>query len=81
MSDERARERGVASRSRHGCNSEFLFVTGSADHTVALWDLRNLKQHLHLFEGHTREIFSVSWAPFNEMLLASCSADRRINIW
>uniref|UniRef100_A0A670I7D5 Uncharacterized protein n=1 Tax=Podarcis muralis TaxID=64176 RepID=A0A670I7D5_PODMU len=30
--------------------SEFILATGSADKTVALWDLRNLKLKLHSFE-------------------------------
>jgi len=61
--------------------SEFLLVTGSADKTVALWDLRNLKSKLHSFESHVEQIFNVSWAPFNETILGSCGADRRVNIW
>jgi len=60
--------------------SEYLFVTGSADKTVALWDLRNVKAKLHSLESHMEQIFNVSWAPFNETILASCG-DRRVNIW
>ncbi|XP_047298248.1 histone-binding protein RBBP7 isoform X1 [Gorilla gorilla gorilla] len=39
--------------------SEFILATGSADKTVALWDLRNLKLKLHTFESHKDEIFQV----------------------
>ena len=39
--------------------SEFILATGSADKTVALWDLRNLKVKLHSFESHKDEIFQV----------------------
>ena len=39
--------------------SEFILATGSADKTVALWDLRNLKLKLHSFESHKDEIFQV----------------------
>lgn len=35
---------------------EFLIATASSDKTVALWDLRNLKQMLHSFVGHTDEV-------------------------
>lgn len=60
---------------------EFLLVTGSADRTVALWDLRNMKSKLHSFLSHTDEVFQVQWAPFNESIVASSSADRRVNVW
>ena len=43
--------------------SEFILATGSADKTVALWDLRNLKLKLHSFESHKDEIFQVRWPP------------------
>lgn len=52
-----------------------------AAQTVALWDTRNLKERLHKFEGHQEGVFQVSWAPFNETILASCAADRRVHIW
>ena len=42
--------------------SEFILATGSADKTVALWDLRNLKLKLHSFESHKDEIFQVIYA-------------------
>jgi len=61
--------------------NEFVIATGSGDKTVALWDLRNLKNKLHTFQGHTDEIFQVQWSPFNETILASASSDRRLNIW
>ncbi len=40
--------------------SEFILASGSADKTVALWDLRNLKLKLHSFESHKDEIFQVA---------------------
>uniref|UniRef100_A0A2I3GPQ2 Histone-binding protein RBBP4-like N-terminal domain-containing protein n=1 Tax=Nomascus leucogenys TaxID=61853 RepID=A0A2I3GPQ2_NOMLE len=36
--------------------SEFILATGSADKTVALWDLRNLKLMLHSFDGTDRRL-------------------------
>lgn len=40
--------------------SEFVLATGSADKTVALWDLRNLNVKLHSFESHTDEVLQVT---------------------
>merc|ERR1719187_787889 len=50
--------------------SEFILVTGSADKTVALWDLRNLKLKLHSFESHK-----------DETIHASSGTDRRLHVW
>lgn len=61
--------------------NEHVLATGSADKTVALFDLRNLKQKLHVFESHTDEVYQVSWSPQNETILSSCGADRRLMIW
>ncbi|CAO2602382.1 Histone-binding protein RBBP4 [Lemmus lemmus] len=61
--------------------SEFILATGSADKTVALWDLRNLKLKLHSFESHKDEIFQVQWSPHNEAILAPSGTDRRLSVW
>ena len=61
--------------------SEHILATGSADKTVALWDMRSLKSKLHSFEGHTEEVYQIGWSPFNETILASASSDRRVMMW
>nr|CAG4719120.1 unnamed protein product [Naegleria fowleri] len=43
--------------------------------------MRNLKSELHTLTSHTDEVFSVSWSPSNETILASCGTDRRVMIW
>ncbi|CDI97128.1 Histone-binding protein RBBP4 [Echinococcus granulosus] len=61
--------------------SEFILATGSADRTVALWDLRSLHMKLHSFESHKDEIFQVQWSPHHETILASSGTDRRLHVW
>lgn len=61
--------------------NEFILATGSADKTVALFDIRNLGERLHTFEAHTEEVFQLSWSPQHETVLASCGADRRLMVW
>jgi len=60
----------------------FLFATASSDQTVGLWDLRNLKEPVSIFRGHTDEVYQVAWQAGDEgTILASCGADRRVNVW
>ncbi|SCZ98844.1 BZ3500_MvSof-1268-A1-R1_Chr3-1g05658 [Microbotryum saponariae] len=62
-------------------HNENILITGSADKTIALWDLRNLKLKLHTFESHTDEVLQLAWSPTNETIFASASGDRRVNVW
>lgn len=36
--------------------NEYLFLTGSADNTIGLWDLRNLENKLYSFENHKEAV-------------------------
>lgn len=61
--------------------SEYIVATGSADKSIGIWDLRNLKSKLHALVGHTDSVTSLAWHPFEEAILGSASYDRRICFW
>nr|QKY15247.1 nucleosome remodeling factor (CAF1) [Polytomella parva] len=58
-----------------------ILATGSADNTVALFDLRFLSRRMHCFEGHQDEIFQIGWSSHQETIISSCGADRRVFVW
>lgn len=61
--------------------NEYLLCTGSADHTINLYDTRKFPQPIHTLLGHTDQVFRVEWSPFSSDILMSSSADRRIHIY
>ena len=61
--------------------AETILATGSADKSIGLWDLRNLKTRLHTLESHADSVTSLSWHPFEESVLASAGYDRKIIFW
>lgn len=62
-------------------NSEVLVATASADKTIGIWDLRNVKEKVHTLEGHNDAVTSLSWHPTEAGILGSGSYDRRIIFW
>jgi histone-binding protein RBBP4 len=60
---------------------ETLFTTGSADKTVAMWDMRNFKEKLHTLQHHVEDVIGMQWNPVDHGILATSSYDRRICIW
>lgn len=61
--------------------SEYVLATGSADKSIGIWDLRNLKSKLHALVGHNDSVTSLAWHPFEEAILGSSSYDRRVIFW
>ncbi len=60
--------------------SDNIFLTGSLDGSIALWDLRNLKVKLHTFNCHKQSVNEIKWSQNNETLFLSSSQDRTVKI-
>ena len=60
---------------------EFLYITGSSDKTVALWDLRKPEIKLHSFNYHKDAITNVKWNPRLGNIFASAGEDNKVLIW
>ncbi|KAH8888888.1 WD40 repeat-like protein [Thozetella sp. PMI_491] len=60
---------------------EVLVATASADKTIGIWDLRNMKQKIHTLEGHADAVTSLAWHPDEPSILGSGSYDRRLIFW
>lgn len=52
---------------------------GSADHNIHYYDLRNISQPLHVFNGHKKAVSYVKFLSNNE--LASASTDSTLRLW
>lgn len=62
-----------------GTNESFI-ASGSEDHKVYIWHIRN-EEPLGILTGHTRSVNCVSWNPVYPSLLASASDDGTVRIW
>jgi histone-binding protein RBBP4 len=59
-----------------------VYIIFAADSVINIWDLRNLTKPIAKLEGgHTDQVLKVEWAPFNESILGSGGADRRVALW
>ena len=60
--------------------NEFLFLSGSGDETVSLWDMRNLTRSLANFKNKD-SVVKVQWSPHSLNLFGCCGYDRKVQIW
>ncbi|KAF1813697.1 WD40 repeat-like protein [Eremomyces bilateralis CBS 781.70] len=58
-----------------------IVLTGSADSTVGIWDLRYLNKMSECCEGHKDAVMKLEWNPVMPNLFASSSDDRRLIMW
>jgi len=57
-----------------------MFATGSDDHTVVLWDLRNMSRKVCILRGHSDMVKNVEFVQPGGHILTS-SFDGNINLW
>lgn len=67
-------------------HSEHLILTGSADHTVRLFDRRKLAREgkdavVHTFAMHSDAILNVQWCPHRGSVFASGGEDGLVMVW
>lgn len=61
--------------------NENIFISGSEDSNVTLWDLRNTKLPLHSFKFHKKEITRVKFSNEHEHYLATSGKDMIVCVW
>uniref|UniRef100_A0A5S6Q940 WD_REPEATS_REGION domain-containing protein n=1 Tax=Trichuris muris TaxID=70415 RepID=A0A5S6Q940_TRIMR len=62
--------------------SEYIVATGSADKSIAIWDIRNLNVRLRMLSSFDRsEVRQVEWSPHEEFVLASRGDSSTVSIW
>ncbi|XP_070027844.1 E3 ubiquitin-protein ligase COP1-like isoform X1 [Nicotiana sylvestris] len=64
---------------KYNPQSSFYIAVGSADNHIHYYDLRNIKQPLHIFCGHHKSVSYVKFLSNNE--LASASTDGTLRLW
>ncbi|XP_013777092.1 pre-mRNA 3' end processing protein WDR33-like [Limulus polyphemus] len=56
-------------------------LTGSRDHLLKLFDIRNMSQEVQTFRGHKKEAISLAWHPVHESLFVSGGSEGSIMFW
>lgn len=57
-----------------------MFATCSDDTTIALWDVRNLKDNIRVLRGHCNWVKSIEYSA-KDNLLVSSGFDGQIYTW
>ncbi|GJD07448.1 Histone acetyltransferase type B subunit 2 [Galdieria sulphuraria] len=74
-----AHKKGVNCIEFHPQNAN-LFLTGSDDTTIALWDRRKTHRELYRFTDHHTSVTELHWNPISPSLFAS-AADSKVFLW
>ncbi|KAM7256987.1 hypothetical protein ACFE04_012728 [Oxalis oulophora] len=66
-------------------NNDFI-LTGSADHSVRMFDRRKLTANgvgepVNVFEGHKAAVLCVQWSPDKSSVFGSSAEDGLLNVW
>ena len=62
-------------------NRPNLLISGSADKTVKLWDLRNTSQPVSEYTGHSHDVVGCAFSAHDPDLLVSTSKDGSVKVW
>ncbi|MEQ2164977.1 hypothetical protein GOODEAATRI_012270 [Goodea atripinnis] len=57
-----------------------LIAVGTKNPKIQLCDLKS-GSRIHVLRGHRAEVLSVRWSPRYEYILATASADSKVNVW
>ncbi|GJQ14946.1 hypothetical protein GpartN1_g6737.t1 [Galdieria partita] len=74
-----AHKKGINCIEFHPQNGN-LFLTGSDDTTIALWDRRKTHRELYRFTDHQVSVTEVHWNPVSPSVFAS-AADNKVFLW
>ena len=61
--------------------NEFIYITGSSDKTIALWDIRKPELKLHSFFHHKEGVFNVKWNERRPNIFSSSGDDNKLLVW